>query len=141
MITENFLLFLGTLAAVFLVILIFKKFNTKGWPDPWPKDPWPTMTRWHRIHLGMLDFGVLQYSQLFLTSWIMTYLYLRYLNGDSVLIFRSSAFLALFITFLVYCYIYGMKKRDVDSVIWDTIRVGWPWYAEDDEKNQREETL
>jgi hypothetical protein len=40
---------------------------------------------------------------------------------------------------LVYLFIYGMKKRDVDSIRWDTIRAGWPWYDEEDEKDQRRE--
>ena len=146
MITENVLMFLGTLVAIVSVILIWKKFNTKGWPYPFPPQPEPTTKsiqklkdRWHRMNMGLLDFGVSQYSQLLLISWIITYLYLRFLSSDSVVTFRNSALLAMFITFLVYLFIYGMKKRDVDSIRWDTIRAGWPWYDEEDEKDQARE--
>lgn len=134
---ENVLMFIGTLVAFVSVILIWKKINKKGWPYPFPPQPEPTTKsiqkikdRWHRMNMGMLDFGVLHYALLFLISWVIVYFYLKPLGNAPVVAFEYSALFATFTTFLVYLFIYGMKKRDVDSIRWDTIRTGWPWYEE-----------
>ncbi|UCD45411.1 MAG: hypothetical protein JSV27_02635, partial [Candidatus Bathyarchaeota archaeon] len=49
---------------------------------------------------------------------------------DSTMVLRTSIPVAVLVTAMVYAFIYGMKKRDVDSIRWDTIQVGWPWYED-----------